>query len=174
MDSSRSLRSVYDGWDGYHRSIAAAVAPLTPKQLAFRAARDMLSVGEIAWHIGDGRVQWFSRLNAPGCAELLKEVETRPSPDLLDSTILVDWLERTWTMIGATLDQWTVDDLDETYPQPYQGKVYAVSRQWTIWRIMAHDIHHGGQMSELLAMQGIIPLQLTVLGGHLTEPPLAD
>jgi uncharacterized damage-inducible protein DinB len=75
-------------------------------------------------------------------------------------------------MVAATLDQLTVDDLPATYEQPYQGKVYAVSRQWVIWRIMCHDIHHGGQLSELLAMQGIEPTELTLLGGHLTEPPV--
>ncbi len=76
-------------------------------------------------------------------------------------------------MIADTLALWTVDDLAETYNHEYQGRVYAVSRQWTIWRIMAHDIHHGGQLSELLAMQGLFPLELTLLGGHLTEPPQA-
>jgi len=77
-------------------------------------------------------------------------------------------------MVESTLAHWTVDDLSHTYRHSYQGKIYAVSRQWTIWRIMAHDIHHGGQLSELLSMQGITPLELTLLGGHLTEPPIVE
>jgi uncharacterized damage-inducible protein DinB len=77
-------------------------------------------------------------------------------------------------MVAETLGQWTVENLTVTYRQPYQGKIYAVSRQWTIWRIMAHDIHHGGQLSELLAIQGIEPTELTGLGGHLTEPPIVE
>lgn len=168
MDSRR-LQYVYDGWDGYHRSIASAVAGLTPEQLDFRAPGNMQCVRDLAWHIADGRVDWFVRLDAPGADELRAEMDARG--DLpRESEPLVDWLERTWEMVAATLAQWTVDDLPETYRQPYQGKVYAVSRQWVIWRIMCHDIHHGGQLSELLAMQGIEPLELTLLGGHLTEP----
>jgi uncharacterized damage-inducible protein DinB len=87
---------------------------------------------------------------------------------------LIEWLDRTWQMVDATLAQWTVDDLTATFEHAYQGKLYAVSRQWVIWRIMAHDIHHGGQLCELLAMQGIMPFELTLLGGHLTEPALAQ
>jgi uncharacterized damage-inducible protein DinB len=172
---SASLSFVYDGWDGYHRSIVSAVASLTAEQLAFRSTAEMRSVGELAWHIADGRVDWFKRIDAPESLELSAEVEARESkpPSKYDAEALVAWLNRTWEMIDATLKQWMVDDLVATYNHPYAGKVYAVSRQWTIWRIMAHDIHHGGQLSELLAMQGVVPLELTLLGGHLTEPALA-
>ena len=132
----------------------------------------MRSVGEVSLHIADGRVEWFARIGAPGSEELLAAIEGRTASELSGEQ-LADWLERTWTMVRATLNQWTVDDMPETYEQPYQGKVFAVSRQWVIFRILAHDIHHGGQLSELLAMQGIMPESLTYLGGHINEPPLA-
>jgi uncharacterized damage-inducible protein DinB len=77
-------------------------------------------------------------------------------------------------MIEQTLQEWTVDDLAQTYLQPYQGQTYAVSRQWTIWRIMAHDLHHGGELAVMLGMQGIAVPELGDLGGHLTQPPLAE
>jgi len=176
MPAPNRLEFVYDGWDGYHRSIVNAIAPLTAEQLAFRCTAEMRSVGELALHIADGRVDWFRRMGAPLSAELWAEIEARPlnSKLIADPSELCSWLNKTWDMVSQTLAQWTVDDLVVTYNHPYQGKVYAVSRQWTIWRIMAHDIHHGGQLSELLAMQGIHPVELTLLGGHLTEPPLAD
>ena len=167
----RELRFVYDGWDSYQRSLVSAVRELTVEQLAFRSCPEMASVGDLVLHLADGRVDWFRRLNASGSAALWTEVEQRV-PDQWSAEKLVDWLERTWAMVAATLEQWTVDDLAVTYEQPYQGTVFAVSRQWVIWRIMAHDIHHGGQLSELLAMQGVFPLELTLLGGHLTEPPV--
>ncbi len=49
-----------------------------------------------------------------------------------------------------------------------------MSYQWTIWRIMAHDIHHGGELSLMLGMQGIEAFELSGLGGHITMPPLAQ
>jgi uncharacterized damage-inducible protein DinB len=132
----------------------------------------MRSVGELVWHISAGRVDWFRRLDAPTSAELWAEIEGQAEPT--EAGELVEWLGRTWNMVEATLAQWTVEDLPATFRQPYQGRVYAVSRQWVIWRIMTHDVHHGGQLSELLALQGIFPLELTLLGGHLTEPPFAE
>jgi uncharacterized damage-inducible protein DinB len=170
---TRELSFVYEGWEGYQRSIASAIAPLTPEQLAFRASSQMNSVGELAWHIASGRVDWFIRLDAPGSKELTQEMEAVDVASLRADE-LVEWLNRTWQMVETTLAQWTVDDLTETFRQPYQGKVYAVSRQWVVWRIMAHDIHHGGQLSEILAVQGIFPTELTLLGGHLTEPAVVE
>jgi uncharacterized damage-inducible protein DinB len=76
-------------------------------------------------------------------------------------------------MIENTLTNWTISDLTQTYLHPYQGKTYAISRQWTIWRILAHDLHHGGQLAILLGIQGIEIPELGDLGGHLTQPPLA-
>ena len=175
MPDTHRLDYVYQGWEGYNRSLIHAIELLTPENFAFGVA-EMRTVGELVWHIGDGRVDWFTRLEAPGSKELEKEVTARERkpPNSYEAADVCDWLERTWQMVDLTLKQWTVDDLPETYRQPYQGKVYAVSRQWTIWRIMCHDIHHGGQLSELLGMQGIFPTELTLLGGHLTEPRLLD
>lgn len=39
---------------------------------------------------------------------------------------------------------------------------------------MAHDIHHGGQLTIMLGAQGIDPPDLSGQGGHIIEPPLAD
>lgn len=168
------MLSVYEGWEGYNRSLVSAFADLSSTHLSFRSTSDMRSVGELGWHIADGRVDWFRRIGAPASGELQALIEGRDSkpPASYEANDIVRWLDSTWKMIHATLGQWTVDDLDVTFDHPYHDKVFAVSRQWVIWRIMAHDIHHGGQFSELLAMQGVVPLELTLLGGHLTEPPV--
>jgi len=41
----------------------------------------------------------------------------------------------------ATCDEWTVDHLFQTYPHRFRGVDYVVSRQWTLWRVMSHEIH---------------------------------
>src|SRR5579871_659219 len=162
------LRVVYEGWEGYNTSLVRAIAPLTREQLSWRPAPDMQSVGEIAGHIAFGRIDWFQRMDAPGSADLaeqyaaLRQAGGHVAPEsgiAEDAAALVRWLEATWRMIEGTLAQWTVADLAKTYLHPYQGKTYAVSRQWTIWRIMAHDIQHGGQLTVLLGLQGITPLE---------------
>ena len=132
-------------------------------------------MGEIAWHIGDGRVIWFKRLGAPGVDSLFDEMmHRRVSSAFADSASQIeDWLNRTWSMVEATLALWTVDDLAEAYQHEYHGVTYAVSRQWTIFRILAHDMHHGGQITELLAAQSVFPKELTMFGGHIIDPPVA-
>jgi uncharacterized damage-inducible protein DinB len=67
-----------------------------------------------------------------------------------------------------------VADLAQTYQHTWNGDVYNISRQWTIWRILTHDVHHGGQIALMLGMQGIEVFELGDLFGHITLPPLAD
>jgi hypothetical protein len=86
-----------------------------------------------------------------------------------DAALLEDWLTLSWQPIQRLLEEWTVDDLFHTY----RLAEYVVSRQWTIWRIMSHDIHHGGQLATMLALQGIDARELRVLGGHVVLPAIA-
>src|SRR5216684_5349436 len=37
----------------------------------------------------------------------------------------------------------------------YRGKNYALTRQWITWHVIAHDLHHGGELTLMLGMQGI-------------------
>ena len=180
MAENVSLMTVYSGWDGYQRSLAAAIAPLSREHLAYRPAPERRSVGEIAAHIAFGRLDWFHRMGAPGSADLVAQAAALWQPwgqvsaaVTDDSTTIVHWLEASWQLIEGCLHRWTVADLEQTYLQSYGGKTYAVSRQWTIWRIMAHDIHHGGQLTILLAAQGIELPDLGDNGGHIVEAPLA-
>lgn len=181
------LMSVYEGWDGYHASIVRAVAPLTSEQLAWRPAPHLRSAGELVRHIALGRIDWFLRMGAPGSQELASQIEAwdedpqgnryvqdEAIPDPTDAGELVRWLNVTWGMIEATLKTWTVEDLKKTYAHTWRGDTYAISRQWTIWRIMAHDIHHGGELAMLLGMQGIENFELGDLGGHVVEPRRVD
>jgi len=182
-----SLASVFEGWEGYNQSLVHAIEPLTAEQLAWRSAPGFRSVGELARHISFGRIGWFMRMNAPGSAELVAQIHdwtedrdgnryiVEESIDIAGkATELARWLRLSWTMVDSTLKLWTVADLAQTYRHTYHGTAFAVSRQWTTWRIMAHDIHHGGQLSIMLGQQGIDAFELIGLGGHITEPPLAD
>ncbi len=181
MPEMDSLMTVFSGWDGYQRSLVAAIAPLSQENLQYRQAPDQRSVGEIAAHVAFGRLDWFHRMGAAGTAELVEQAAPwwQPwqaiNPAIAENKAeILHWLEASWQMIEANLRDWTVADLRWSYRQPYGGKVYAVSRQWVIWRIMAHDIHHGGQLSVLLAAQGIELPELGDNGGHVVEVPLAE
>jgi len=181
------LSQIFDGWDGHQTSLVNAVAPLTAAQLAWRPAADQRTAGEIARHIAFGRMTWFFRMQPPGGAELMSTIaEWHTDRDggrhVVEDAYaiteqpaeLVRWLEASWAMIARTLNEWTAADLARTYRHTYQGVAYAVSYQWTIYRILAHDLHHGGQLATTLGLQGIALPELGDLFGHLTFPPVAD
>ncbi len=187
MNEPQPLVKLYDGWDGHQTSLVRAITPLTRAQLLWRPDEQMNSIGELARHISLGRLNWFMRMDAPGSADLADlidvwEEDGDGNRHIVESAMniteeaeaLVHWLEISWQMIERTLNGWMVDDLGQSYRHTWNGDVYDVSRQWTIWRILSHDIHHGGQIALMLGMQGIEAFELSGLFGHITLPPLAD
>jgi uncharacterized damage-inducible protein DinB len=173
------LARILEGWDGYQASLLHATAPLTSGQLAWWPAAERRSVGELIRHICTGRITWLARMGAPGVDTVAHRVPrwhadddgTRRVDDESvpcdDAASLTGWLALSWQPIQGLLEEWTVDDLFHTY----RLAEYVVSRQWTIWRIMSHDIHHGGQLATMLALQGIEARELRALGGHVVLPP---
>ncbi len=197
MTTQPLLAKVYDGWDSHQLALERTVAPLVPEQLAWRPASHLGSVGELISHLALARLYWFHQMGAPGSADLARGIPAwdgspldaanpgelqrwiEATVDLEESIVdqpadLLWWLRATWQMIDTTLAAWTVADLTRTYRRAYQGRLYDVSRQWTIWRIMSHDLHHGGELSLLVGLQGIDVPDLGDQGGHLTELPLAE
>lgn len=177
------IRTVYEGWDGYQTSIVNAVEPLTAEQLNWRPTEKERSVGEVVRHLALGRIDWLYRVGAIGIQELVAPItawDFDPAGNRYiqdekvvaadEKVALLDWLGKTWGVIDTTIKTWTVDDLSKTYRHVWRGTTWAVSRQWTLWRVMAHDIHHGGELSLMLGMQGIEPFELSALGGHIIEP----
>ena len=195
--TSPTLRAVYDGWDSHQQALTDAITPLTPEQLAWRPAPNQASVNEVIGHIAGARLWWFYKMSAPGSAVLARQIApwARDTFDAGDSGELnrwmqanvqweetltqipgesLKWLASTWQMIETTLDAWTVADLAQTYRHVRGDKVYAVTRQWTIWRVMSHDLHHGGQLALMLGLQGVEAADLGDKGGHLTPWSLAE
>jgi uncharacterized damage-inducible protein DinB len=181
------LAEVFDGWNGYQTSLVNAVSPLSREQLVWQPKSNLRSIGYMTRHISLGRITWFARMGAPGSDELVNRIDQWETDDdgnqdivedaiaiTEDASELVTWLELTWQMIDKVLTTWTVSDLAQTYRHTWNGKTYAVSRQWTLWRILSHDVHHGGELSLMLGLQGLEAFELSDLFGHIILPPLAD
>ncbi len=178
------LARLLDGWNGYQTSLLHAIMPLTQEQLCWRPGRDRRSVGELIRHICLGRITWLARIGAPGVEEAAVRVPrwysdqdgarhvVEESFPCDQPSLLSEWLALSWQPIESLLNEWTVDDLSQTYPHRFRGTDYVVSRQWTIWRIMSHDVHHGGQLALMLGMQGIEAFELRSQGGHIIVPEL--
>src|SRR5882724_6961266 len=68
------LAQVFEGWEGYQTSLVRAAQPLTAEQLSWRPAPDRRSLGELIRHISLGRINWFSRMGAPGINEIAQRI----------------------------------------------------------------------------------------------------
>jgi len=181
-----NISNIFEGWHGYQVSLQNALERLTPSQLDFRPARHVRSLGEIFRHLALGRITWLARIPAPGIDAVEPSVHlwftdgdggrhvVEESVPANDPHVLSGWLLRSWNPIAAALSQWTIDDLFSCYPHRFRGTDFRISRQWTLWRVLSHDTHHGGQIALLLAMQNIEAFELRALGGHIVSPPVAS
>ena len=64
-------------------------------------------------------------------------------------------------MMRNALTRWTSVDLEQVFQDPYKDDEYRGdkrkhSRQWIIWHVIEHDLHHGGEISLMLGMHGLV------------------
>ena len=161
MDEQTTLAKLYKGWDVYQEQLVKAITPLAAEQLALRAAPHLRSVGMIAAHIVGARVRWFHRLMGEGSVDIhLLCIWDLPEAPIRSAAELVDGLKDSWQLIQNSLAHWTLADLDHVFEGTYSGEEYSFSRQWIIWHVIEHDLHHGGEISLTLGAHGMAGLDL--------------
>lgn len=160
-ESGGALEALYQGWELYQRRINAAIAPLAPEQLGLSAAPQLRPVGVLAAHIISARVWWFHHILGEGSAELAPMVdwdEDDAPPRTAEE--LVGALEASWRLVRQSIDRWTAADLAETIRRQLGGRERSYTRQWIVWHVIEHDLHHGGELSHTLGMHGLASLDL--------------
>lgn len=157
------LAPLYKGWDVYQNHLVNALAPLSPEQLDFQAARNLRSIGMLADHIIAVRARWLHNRLQEGDEQLIAIGEWDSSRHSNRSAAeLVSGLKTTWQVIEAALQRWTLADLEETFHDVDEetGEEEVFTRQWIIWHLLEHDMHHGGELSFSLGMHGIAAIDL--------------
>ena len=151
-----TLDVIYENWRGYNDKLRNCIAPLTEAQLALQPAPRMWPLGQLAQQIVSVRAGWFSGTlqDADDAMQAYMDWGQRDSPDR-SAAELVRGLNDTWEFIEARLRRWTPDDCAMTFPDEWDGKVWQVSRSWVIYHVMEHDLHHGGEISLILGMNGL-------------------
>ena len=146
------LSTYYKGWDNYQDLMSKAIAPLSAEQLTLRAAPHLRSIGIITAHIISARVWWFHNIMGEGSSDLEPMVtwddDGAPARSAAE---LVGGLEASWQLIQNVLAFRTPADLDQTFSRRNE----LVSRQRIIWHVIEHDLHHGGELSLTLGMNGL-------------------
>jgi uncharacterized damage-inducible protein DinB len=160
MSDSTSLAQVYTGWEVYQQHLTTVLVPLTPEQLALQVAPHLRSLGVIAAHIIAARVWWFHFVLREGSADLEPMVAwDDDGAPARSAGEFVGGLETTWALIKGALDRWTTADLTLIFERPGDpARTY--TRQWVIWHVIEHDLHHGGELSFALGMRGLPAIDL--------------
>jgi uncharacterized damage-inducible protein DinB len=164
---TEQLASCYKGWDSYQQHLIRAIALLTPEQLHLRAAPQLRSLCEQVAHMIAVRARWLYLDLHEGGAELdplmswdgWSAQHGREVPPMRSAAELVDGLETTWQVIEQALHRWTIADLEEVFPPTLPGED-AFTRQFVIWHLIEHDLHHGGELSFVLGMHGLTAIPI--------------
>lgn len=155
-DENSTLKTFYSMWKEYQDRLAAALAPLSAEQLALQAAPGLRPVGLNAAHIIGTRVGWFVYTLGEDASSYLKET---PWDDFdgpaQSSADLVKGLELSWQMMAERLTRWSDAEMQQTFPDDWDGKIVHLSRAWIVWHLIEHDLHHGGEISLTLGMHGL-------------------
>lgn len=153
-----TLASFYKGWDGYQQHLVHALAALSTEQLALRAAPRLRSIDSIARHIVGARARWLYYVLEEGDETLvLPGTWDDPGQPVRSAAELVSGLETTWQVIQNALYRWTIADLEEIFHDT-DGETF--TRQWVIWHLIEHDLHHGGEISFALGMHNLPAIDL--------------
>lgn len=150
------LDVISENWQIYHEKLCASIRPLTSEQLLIQPAAHMWHLGQILQHMISVRAGWFSfTLQENDEAMNAYTMWGQRDSPARSAAELVSGLDETWAFIESRLQRWTPADYAETFPDEVEGQIYQVSRSWVIYHVMEHDLHHGGEVSLILGMNGL-------------------
>jgi uncharacterized damage-inducible protein DinB len=151
-----TLNVIYENWRGYNAKLSRAVAPLTAEQLTLQPAPRMWPLQQIVQHIIAVRAGWFSGTLQDEDAAMTEYMEwgQYESP-ARNGAELARALDETWAFIESRLARWTPEEAAMTFPDEWEGQITHVSRSWVMYHVLEHDLHHGGEVSLLLGMNGL-------------------
>ena len=119
---------------------------LTDESLAQKVDAEHRSLGRIAWHITQMFGEMGNQMHIPVEAASEKTPQPATAKGIADayeagSASLITGVETTWTDadLGVLIDMY--------------GEKWA--RGYALWGLMAHEIHHRGQMTVLMRQAGL-------------------
>jgi uncharacterized damage-inducible protein DinB len=155
-EDTSTLAVFYKGWHDYQTLLTKAIASLTPDQLVLSASPGLRSISTIVRHIIGARARWFHDVMEVGNREFAKLGQwDRPGAPEREAAELVSGLETSWRVMQEALASWTPADMQQSYKNDPGDEPEIFTRQWVIWHLIEHDLHHGGEISLTLGIHGL-------------------
>ncbi|HEV7128451.1 MAG TPA: DinB family protein [Ktedonobacterales bacterium] len=153
-----SLITLRKYWENSQQRLIATITPLSSEQLALPVASHQ-TIGELLAHMIGARYWWFHEWMGEGASDLVDWVVRWGDDEqaIREAASLVSAFEKTWHMISPALSRWTAADLERLVPPPASvaEKRSAYTREWIVWHVLEHEIHHGGELSLALGGHGL-------------------
>jgi uncharacterized damage-inducible protein DinB len=154
------------GWENYQQALVKTIASLSPEQLALPASAHYRSIGELLDHMISAHFNWFHLWMGEGDPDLdWSDDQDNDEPAVYKTASLVSMFEKSWHVISSALDRWTSADLEQLFSSPASHQAWlrdqgleeetAHTRQWIVWHVLEHEIHHGGELSLALGTYGL-------------------
>jgi uncharacterized damage-inducible protein DinB len=154
------------GWENYQQAFVETITRLSSEQLALSLGLEQRSIGELLEHMLGARYNWFHLWMGEGDPNLdWNDDEDSDEPTAYKAASLVALFEKSWHVISSALDRWTSADLEQLFSPPASHQAWLRdqgleeehphTRQWIVWHVMEHEIHHGGELSLALGMYGV-------------------
>jgi uncharacterized damage-inducible protein DinB len=157
LKQTTTIDVFYENWKQYQELLKTAIAPLTTDQLRLCPSSNHRPLWSNIAHIVAARSYWFCTILGEG-DETLRVMRTWDDDSAPERSAaeLVAALDATWALMTDCFARWTPDDLVETFPRKlWNGQMSEPSRNWVIWHVLEHDLHHGGEVSLLLGINGL-------------------
>ncbi|GHO49372.1 DinB family protein [Ktedonospora formicarum] len=153
------------GWENHHQALIASITPLTQEQLSLPVAPHHTSIGELLAHMVDARISWFHGWMGESNKAMIHwhEERLRNTLTTYEATELAASFEESWQVISSAMERWNFADLERVFPAAHQAWLQsqgfeeepAHTRQWIVWHVLEHEIHHGGELSLALGTHGL-------------------
>ena len=165
--TNHAIATLYPDWPQYDARIRDAVKDLTAEQLAISAGPEHAPIWALAGHLVSTRVYWLCGVfGEPGA-------ERTPFPEPLTGIGWEDDLDHprsgaelagafdsTWAVVAGCLEGWSIDDLERTALRVINGVEQLHTRASVLNRLFSHDAFHGGEISQLLGLHELPPIDL--------------
>ena len=153
------------GYEAHQRRLVKMIAPLDQAQLDIAAAPHLMSVRTLACHIVSARAWWLHSWMGEGSPAFgaMTEWDEDEALATRSAAEIVRGLEEGFAVLKAGLERWSPAELTEEFIRPRPnpaGERPSRSRQWIIWHLIEHDVHHGGEISFSLGMHEVPGLDL--------------
>jgi uncharacterized damage-inducible protein DinB len=150
------LDAFYNGWQTYQGLLTTALEPLNQVQLAYKSAPHLRSIEEIATHMIGARARWFGEPTGDADEQLaiFAHYDRRGGPER-SALEIIEGLKFTLDHIQQSTRNWS----EAVWQAPLPGERYhglnVITRQWIVWHLIEHDLHHGGEISLTMGMHGL-------------------